>query len=132
MTELEVVQDLFNAFGIHGTLQWPVNVTQYVAGACALRDLGPDAKTEPRHILQCIEQVYRGVGSPYFGNLIDHPADVDDLWVHYFCPQPAGTELAKADCPAGCIPLWTNGSATVFCRPGKDKHGNDVYAFAVS
>ena len=62
---------------------------------------------------------------------IDTPADVDDMWVHYWCPQPAGIDLAKANCPAGTHPLWSNGQATVFTRLTQDKHGNDVFDFAV-
>lgn len=130
-SDLEIVQDLFNTFAIHGTVRWPVNVTQIVAGASALRDMGPDISSDPRHIMQCIRQLYDGVGSQYFRQLFDTPADVDDLWVHYWCPQPKGTHLAKATCPAGTVPLWTNGTQTVFTRPHKDTHGNDQFDFGV-
>ena len=130
-SDLDIVQDLFNTFGIHGTLRWPVNVVEFVAGASGLRDLGKDRNSDPRHVMQCIDHMYHGVGSPYFGNLIDHPADVDDLWVSYWCPQPAGVELHRADCPAGTTALWSNGSQTVFCRRSQDTHGNDVFAFAI-
>ena len=132
MIELEIVQDLFNTFGIHGTLTYPVSVLDFVAGASALRDMGKDAASEPRHIMQCINRMYAGLGPVYFRQLFDTPADVDDMWVHYWCPQPAGTDLHKATCPAGTTPLWTNGTSTVFVRPSKDKHGNDLFDFAVT
>ena len=131
MIELEIVQDLFNTFGIHGTsIRWPVNVVEFVAGAHGLRDLGKDKTSDPRHIMQCIQKMHDGLGPVYFRQLFDTPPDVDDLWVHYWCPQPAGTDLHKAPCPAGTHPLWTNGEKTVFVRPTKDKHGNDVFDFA--
>ncbi len=132
MTELEITQDLFNTLGIHGTLTFPVSVFDFVAGAAGLREMGGDAATDPKHIMQCIDRVYRGLGPVYFRQLFDTPADVDDMWVHYWCPQPAGTDLSRATCPAGTIPLWTNGTSTVFVRPCKDKHGNDVFDFAVT
>lgn len=131
MTELEVVQDLFNAMGIHGTLKWPVNIVEFVSAACGLREMSKDRSTDPRHIMQCIDHMYRGVGAPYFANLIDHPADVDDLWVSYWCPQPPGVELHKADCPAGATPLWSNGTSTVFARKRHDKHGNEEFDFGI-
>ena len=131
MSDLDIVQDFFNTLGIHGTLRFPVDIQQFVAGAAGLRDLGRDKSTDPRHIKQCIDKLYAGVGPVYFKQLFDTPPDVDDMWVHYWCPQPAGTELGKADCPAGTHPLWTNGSSTVFVRPTKDKHGNDVFDFGI-
>jgi hypothetical protein len=131
MTEIEIVQDLFDALGIHGTLQWPVHMAEFVPAAQGLRQLGRDPASDPRHVMQCIERMCRGIGSPYFKNLIDNPADVDDLWVSCWCPQPPGVELHKADCPAGCTPLWTNGSVVVFCRPSTDKHGNGVFDFGI-
>jgi len=131
MTELEIVQDFFNTLAIHGTLKWPVHVETLVAGAGGLRDLGRDAASDPRHVLQCIKKLYEGVGPAYFPQLFDTPADVDDMWVHYWCPQPQGTDLSKANCPAGAHPLWTNGTSTVFVRPIKDKHGNEEFDFAV-
>lgn len=131
--ELEIVQDLFNTFGIHGTvIKWPVDIRTFVAGAHGLRDMGKDRTSDPRHILQCIRKMYEGLGPAYFANLFDTPADVDDLWVHYWCPQPNGLDLHKAQCPAGTHPLWTNGEKTVFMRPMKDKHGNDLFDFAVT
>ena len=130
-SDLEIVQDLFNAFGIHGTLQWPVNMLEFVSAAEGLRDMGKDRESDPRHIMQCIDRMYQSIGAPYFANLIDHPADVDDVWVSYWCPQPAGVELHRADCPAGTTPLWSNGTQTVFCRRSQDKHGNAVYGFAI-
>ena len=132
MTELEIVQDLFNTLGIHGTLSHPVNILDFVAGAQGLRDMGKDPAADPRHIMQCIDRVYHGLGPVYFRQLFDTPADVDDMWVHYWCPQPAGIDLATANCPAGTHPLWSNGQQTVFVRPRKDKHGNDVFDFAVT
>jgi hypothetical protein len=131
MTEIEIVQDLFNTLGIHGSVHGPVSIADFVAGAHGLRDMGRDSSSDPRHIMQCIRRMREGIGSRYFQQLIDTPADVDDMWVHYWCPQPAGTDLAKAYCPAGTTPLWTNGTATVFTRLTKDKHGNDVFDFAV-
>jgi hypothetical protein len=131
MIELEILQDLFNTLGLHGSLRGPVNVLEFVAGAHGLRDLGPNSYTDPRHIMQCIAKMAGGVGPVYFQQLIDTPADVDDMWVHYWCPQPPGSELHKASCPAGTTPLWTNGTSTVFARRMKDQHGNDAFAFAV-
>ena len=130
-TETDLFQDLFNALGIGGALKWPVNVVEFVAGAHGLRDLGKDKTSAPRHIMQCIQKMHDGLGPVYFRQLFDTPADVDDLWVHYWCPQPAGTDLHKASCPAGTHPLWTNGEKTVFVRPTKDKHGNNVFDFGV-
>jgi hypothetical protein len=40
-------------------------------------------------------------------------------------------DLHKQSYPAGAIPLWSNGQATVFTRLTQDKHGNDVFDFAV-
>jgi hypothetical protein len=131
MIEIEIVQDLFNTLGIHGSVYGPVNMEDFVAGAHGLRHMGKDKASDPRHIMQCIRRMCDGIGPRYFQQLIDTPADVDDMWVHYWCPQPAGTDLAKADCPAGTHPLWTNGTSTVFTRLTKDKHGNDVFDFAV-
>ena len=131
MSDVEIVQDLFNTFGIHGTLALPVDMQSFLSGAAGLRDLGPKKDTDPKHIKQCIDKMYMGLGPVYFKQLFDSPPDVDDLWTHYWCPQPAGTELHKANCPAGTHPLWTNGTATVFVRPHKDQHGNDVFDFGV-
>jgi hypothetical protein len=131
MIEIEIVQDLFNTLGIHGSVYGPVNMEEFIAGAAGCRATGKNPDTSPRHMLECIQRMRAGIGSRYFQQLIDTPADVDDMWVHYWCPQPAGTDLAKADCPAGTTPLWTNGTATVFTRLTKDKHGNDVAAFGV-
>jgi hypothetical protein len=130
MTDSEIFQDLCNVFGIHGTLKHPVDVPTFLAGAHSLRELGPRADTEPQHIQQCIAKVYQSLGADYFQQLFDTPADVDDFWTGYFCPQPAGTDLSKADCPAGTHPLWTNGKVTVFVRPARDKHGNLVFDFS--
>jgi hypothetical protein len=129
--ELEIVQDLFNTLGIHGTFTYPVNIVEFAAGAHGLRDLGPAPNAEPRHIMQCIDKMRQGLGSPYFRQLFDTPADVDDMWVHYWCPQPKGTDLAKTQCPAGTHPLWTNGQQTVFVRIVTDKHGNELCDFGV-
>ena len=131
MNEIEIIQDLFDALGIHGTLQLPVNVQEFVSAAQGLRQLGRDPASDPRHVKECIEHMCRGIGSPYFKNLTDNPADVDDLWVSCWCPQPPGVELHQADCPAGSTPLWSNGSAVVFCRAVKDRHGNDVFDFGI-
>jgi hypothetical protein len=131
MTEIEIMQDLFNTLGIHGSVYGPVNIADFMAGAQGLRDMGKHADSDPRHIMQCIRRMCAGIGARYFQQLIDTPADVDDMWVHYWCPQPAGIDLAKANCPAGTHPLWSNGQATVFTRLTQDKHGNDVFDFAV-
>jgi hypothetical protein len=129
--DLEIVQDLFNALGIAGTIRFPVSIADFVAGASSLRDIGPNAGSDPAHILQCIDRMRQGIGSGLFRQLYDTPADVDDMWVHYWCPQPKGTDLHKANCPAGTHPLWTNGKSTVFVRPAKDEHGNDICVFGV-
>ena len=126
----EIFQDLFNTLAIHGTLQFPVHAMTFLTAAESLRDLGPRAESSPQDIKQCIEKLYQSVGPVYFRQLFDSPPDVDDLWTSYWCPQPAGNELHRAECPAGTHPLWTNGTATVFVRPCKDKHGNDVFDFA--
>jgi hypothetical protein len=131
MIELQIVQDLFNTLGIHGSVHGPVNIADFMGGAHGLREMGSDKATAPRDIMQCIRRMCAGIGARYFQQLIDTPADVDDMWVHYWCPQPAGTDLAKANCPAGTHPLWSNGQATVFTRLTKDKHGNDVFDFGV-
>lgn len=130
--EIAVMQDLCNCWGIQGTLRWPVDMRTFLAGATAARELGRDHNTDGRHMLQCITKMYEGIGPVYFHQLFDMPADVDDMWVHYWCPQPPGCDLSKAQCPAGTTPLWTNGSSTVFVRPSKDKHGNDLFDFAVT
>jgi hypothetical protein len=130
MTEdIEIFQDLCDTLGIHGTLKLPVDIRTFAAGAGGLRDLGKDPASDPRHIQQCVEKVYQGLGPTYFSQLIDTPEDVDDMWVMCWCPQPPGSKLHAADCPAGTTPLWTNGTATVFARKGQDSNGFLVFDF---
>lgn len=131
-SDAEIIQDLFDTLGIHGArLCLPVNVEPLLAGAAGLRDLGRDRTTPPKQIMQCINQMYAGLGAVYFQMLFDTPADVDDFWVSYWCPQPPGVELHRADCPAETTPLWSNGNQTVFCRHSQDKHGNAELTFGV-
>ena len=126
-----ILQQFFEAMGIHGMTKFPVVVDDLCAGAAGLRDLSRSADSDPRHIMGCIDRLLQGIGPDYFQMLIEPLGDVDDLWVSYWCPQPAGVELHRADCPAGTTPLWSNGTQTVFCRRSQDKHGNAVYGFAI-
>lgn len=130
-TDSDVMQDFMDALSLHGAMKLPVIVDNICAGGGGLRDISGKADTSPSEILSCIRMLCRGTNPIYFRLLFDTPADVDDMWVHHWCPQPPGIDLSNADCPAGTTPLWTNGKATVFCRTLTDKHGNEDLEFSI-
>lgn len=135
MTDAEVMQDFFDAFEVVNRLNAIVNVNEFLAGRHGLLEYARNADSDPRHVLSCIKRVHKGIGPRLFKSFVTlenvAPGEgLDDVWGHW-CPCPAGVELHKQSYPAGTIPLWSSGQATVFTRLTKDKHGNDVFDFAV-
>lgn len=133
MTDSEVMQDFFDAFTIVNKLNAIVQVDEFLAGRHGLLDYCPKAESDPRHVMSCIQRVYKGIGPRLFKSFVTlenvAPAEgLDDVWAHW-CPSPV--ELHKQDYPAGAIPLWSNGTNTVICRMRTDQHGNEEFDFAV-
>jgi hypothetical protein len=135
MTDSEVMQDLFDTFEVTNRLNAIVHVENFLAGRHGLLEYARKADADPRHVLSCIQMIHKGIGPRLFGSfvMLDNvlPSEgLDDVWAHW-CPLPEGVSLHAQDYPAGTMPLWSNGSATVFVRHTKDKHGNDVWDFGV-
>ncbi len=135
MTDAELMQDFFDAFEVVNRLNSIVNVSEFLAGRHGLLEYAPKADSDPRHVLACIQRIYKGVGPRLFKSFITlenvAPAEgLDDVWGHW-CPLPEGVELHKQDYPAGAIPLWSNGAVTVFARSARDSHGNEEFDFGV-
>ena len=135
MTDSDVMQDLFDTFEVVNKLNAIVNVNEFLAGRHGLLEYGPQESSDPRHVLSCIKMIHKGLGPRLFGSFVMlenvRPSEgLDDVWRHW-CPLPAGVELHSQDYPPGTMPLWSNGSATVFVRHTKDTHGNDVWDFGV-
>ena len=135
MSDLETVQDFFDAFTVANKLDAIVTVDEFLAGRHGLLEYGPKPDSDPRHVLACIQRIYRGIGPKLFGSFVTlenvAPAEgLDDVWAHW-CPIPPGVELHKQNYPAGCVPLWSNGSQTVFCRMRTDQYGNTDFDFGV-
>ena len=135
MTDSEVMQDFFDAFTVVNKLNAIIKVDEFLAGRHGLAEYGPKRESDPRHVLSCIQRIYKGIGPRLFKSFVtlENVASgegLDDVWAHW-CPLPAGVELHKQDYPAGAIPLWSNGQNTVVCRAHTDKHGNVEFAFGV-
>jgi hypothetical protein len=130
MTDAQILQEFFDVPGIGKKMGCPISVDDLVMSASGLRDLGAQPGTSPRDIISCLSRLLLAIGPHNLLVLADVPARCDDHWASW-CPSPAGVQLHQADCPAGTTPLWSNGTATVFYRLTKDKHGNDVMDFGV-
>jgi hypothetical protein len=135
VSDVDVMQDFFDAFTVVNKLNAIVRVDEFLAGRHGLLDYGPKPDSDPRHVLSCIQRIYKGIGPRLFKSFVTlenvAPAEgLDDVWAHW-CPLPAGVELHKQDYPAGAIPLWSNGTKTVICRMRTDSHGNEEFDFAV-
>jgi hypothetical protein len=135
MTDADVMQDFFDAFEVVNRLNAIVNVNEFLAGRHGLAECGPNAESDPRHVLSCAQRIYKGIGPRLFKSFVTlenvAPGEgLDDVWGHW-CPLPAGVELHKQEYPAGALPLWGNGSQTVICRMRTDQHGNEEFDFAV-
>jgi hypothetical protein len=133
MTDSDVMQDFFDAFEVVNRLNAIVTVDDFLAGRHGLLEYASKADSDPKHVLSCIKRIYKGIGPRLFKSFVTlenvAPAEgLDDVWQHW-CPSPV--ELHTQDYPAGTIPLWSNGTATVFCRLTVDKHGNEEFDFAV-
>ncbi len=133
-TDNEIMQEFFDSIIVVGRLNSIVNVEAFLAGVHGLQDYGPQADSTPDHVLSCIKQVHRGLGSALFAKFISleesHPSIGLDDWWSRWCPCPAGVELHRMDYPVGTLPLWSNGNQTVFCRLSKDEGGAPVLDFA--
>jgi hypothetical protein len=130
MTDAQILQEFFDVPGIGKKMGCPISVDDLVMSASGLRDLGAQPGTSPRDIISCLNRLLLAIGPHNLLVLADVPARCDDHWASW-CPSPAGVHLHQAECPAGTTPLWSNGTATVFYRLTKDKHGNDVMDFGV-
>ena len=125
MTDSDIMQDFFDTFVVMNKLNSVVNVNDFLAGRLGLLEYGPQADADPRHVLSCIKRIDAGIGVRLMQSFVtlEHCAPgegLDNVWAHW-CPCPKGVDLHKADCPAGTIPLWSNGKDTVFCRVSPDK-----------
>lgn len=132
MTDADVMQDFFDAFEVVNRLNAIVNVNDFLAGRHGLLEYATKTDSDPRHVLSCIKMIYRGIGPRLFKSFVTlenvAPAEgLDDVWGHW-CPCPV--DLHKQDYPAGTIPLWSNGTATVFCRAVNDGTGQMTLEFA--
>jgi hypothetical protein len=135
MTDADVMQDFFDAFEVVNRLNAIVTVEEFLAGRHGLQEYAPKADSDPRHVLSCIQRIYKGIGPRLFKSFVTlenvAPAEgLDDVWAHW-CPLPPDVELHKLNYPAGAIPLWSNGTATVFTRIVHDQHGNEEFDFAI-
>lgn len=135
MTDADVMQEFFDTYVVTKKLGSIVDVHSFLAGRHGLLEYAPNASSDPRHVLSCIRKIYEGIGYRLFRPFaeMEHTAPsegLDDIWAGW-CPCPNGCELSKASYPAGAIPLWTNGTSTVFCRVGKDDRGYERMDFAV-
>lgn len=135
MTDTEVMQDFFDTFEVVNRLNAIVNVNEFLAGRHGLLEYAGKADSDPRHVLSCIKRIHKGLGTrllkPFVTLQNVLPSEgLDDVWADW-CPLPPGIELHKQNYPAGTVPLWSNGTSTVFVRITQDKHGNDVFDFAV-
>lgn len=136
VSDVDVMQDFFDAFTVVNKLNAIVRVDEFLAGRHGLLEYATKADSDPRHVLSCIKRIYKGIGPKLFRSfiLLENVAPsegLDDVWAHW-CPVPSGVELHKQDYPAGTIPLWSNGSATVFARARTDEHGNVGFDFATT
>lgn len=136
MTDSELMQDLFDTFEVTNKLNSIVNVENFLAARHAMLDLGPKPDTPAVQILSCCKMILSGIGPRLFRSFITlenvAPSEgLDDVWGHW-CPLPPGVELHQQSYPAGAIPLWSNGQATVFVTVTQDRHGNDEFDFAVA
>lgn len=134
MTDSEVMQDFFDTFEVVNKLNAIVRVDEFLAGRHGLLDYATKADSDPRHVLSCIKRIYTGIGPRLFKSFITlenvAPSEgLDDVW-SYWCPLPPDVELHKQEYPAGTIPLWSNGTSTVFARLTVDKHGNEEFDFS--
>lgn len=134
MTDSEVMQDFFDTFEVINKLNAIVRVDEFLVGRHGLLEYGPKPDSDPRHVLSCVKRIYTGIGPRLMKSFITMenvaPAEgLDDVWA-YWCPLPPGVELHKQEYPAGTIPLWSNGTSTVFARPKVDKHGNVEFDFS--
>lgn len=104
----------------------------YLAGRHGLDEYCGDKDSDPRHVLSCIKKVHDGIGYRLFKSFVamENVAEgegLDDVWSQW-CPSPV--PLAKQDYPAGAIPLWSNGTSTVYCKIVKDSKGFDAMSFS--
>jgi hypothetical protein len=134
MTDADLMQDFFDTFEVINRLNTIVTVDEFLAGRHGLLEYAPKADSDPRHVMSCIKMIYKGIGPRLFKSFVTlenvAPGEgLDDVWGHW-CPLPAGVELHKQDYPAGTIPLWSNCTATVFCRMTVDEHGNEEFGFS--
>ena len=134
MTDSQILQEFFDSIVVAGRLNSIVNVEEFLAGVHGLQDYGPKAESDPHNVLACVKHVHRGIGSELFAKFISldesHPGiGLDDWWARW-CPCPV--ELHKADYPAGAIPLWSNGTSTVYCRVTSDAGGAPVVDFGTT
>lgn len=135
MTDNEVMQDFFDAFTVVNKLNAIVRVDEFLAGRHGLAEYGPKPESDPRHVLSCIQRVYKGIGPRLFKSFVTlenvaSSEGLDDVWGQW-CQLPAGVDLHTLDYPARAIPLWSNGSQTVICRMRTDQHGNEEFDFGV-
>ena len=136
MTDSEVIQDLFDTFEVTNKLNAIVHVDNFLAGRHGLLEYAAKADSDPRHVLSCIQMIHKAIGPRLFGSFVMlenvRPSEgLDDVWAHW-CPLPEGVDLHAQTYPTGTMPLWSNGSATVFVRQTQDKHGNVVFDFGVA
>lgn len=129
MTDLERAQWLIDNLAVHGAVGFPLNLIKFSAHAGELHRISTSKETDPSAIKACLQGIYSAIGPHHMEMMFDTPHDVDDFWVSHWCPQPAGCRLEAAVCPAGTVPLWTNGAITVFARRTEDKHGNEEFLF---
>lgn len=129
MSELEIAQWLIDNLGVHGAVGFPLDLIKFSEHAAKLHGISRNKDADPSGIVECLRGIQSAIGPHHMEMMFDTPHDVDDFWVSHWCPQPADCRLEAAVCPAGTIPLWTNGIITVFARRTEDKHGNDEFLF---
>lgn len=134
MTDAEIWQDFFDTFRVANALDAIVHVENFLAGRRGLLNLAPQAHSDPSQVLSCVKKIHDALGFRMFRDFVTltdvAPTEgLDDVWSHW-CPTPA--ELHKQNYPAGAIPLWSNGTNTVYCRIVQDSGNNEAAEFGIT
>lgn len=132
MVEVEVAQELFDAFGIAGRAPGPVFFREFCDAVIELQSISQNKLVDPVLIVKALGEMQNSIGPVELGMLFDPDSKAGGRWTKAWCPQPHKVQLASADCPQGTLPLWSNGKRTVYARPSDDGRGNFMYVFCLT
>jgi hypothetical protein len=132
MVEVEIAQELLDAFGMEGMSPGTVFFREFCDAVIELQSVSQNRYADPVLIVKALGEMQESIGPYGMSVLFDPDSKACGRWTKAWCPQPLNVKLASADCPQGTLPLWSNGKRTVYARPSEDGRGNFLYVFCLT